>query len=81
MSRIFNFAAGPAMLPEAVLKQVQAEFLEWNDQGASVMELSHRGKPFLAVAEQAEQDLRDLLAIPNDYTCLLYTSPSPRDRG
>ena len=70
MSRIFNFAAGPAMLPEAVLKQVQAEFLEWNDQGASVMELSHRGKPFLAVAEQAEQDLRDLLAIPNDYTVL-----------
>ena len=70
MSRIFNFAAGPAMLPEAVLKQVQSEFLDWNDQGASVMELSHRGKPFLAVAEEAEQGLRDLLTIPDDYSVL-----------
>ena len=70
MSRIFNFAAGPAMLPEAVLKQVQGEFLEWDGQGASVMELSHRGKPFMSVAEQAEQDLRDLLAVPDDYSVL-----------
>lgn len=70
MSRIFNFSAGPAMLPEAVLKQVQGEFLEWDGQGASVMELSHRGKPFMALAEQAEQNLRELLAIPDDYSVL-----------
>jgi len=70
MSRIFNFSAGPAALPEAVLSQVQADMLEWQGQGASVMELSHRGKPFMAVAEQAEQDLRDLLAIPDNYKVL-----------
>lgn len=70
MSRVFNFSAGPAMLPEAVLERVQEEFLEWNGQGASVMELSHRGKPFMALAEQAEQDLRDLLAIPDGYSVL-----------
>lgn len=70
MSRVFNFSAGPAMLPEPVLQQVQNEFLEWQGQGASVMELSHRGKPFMALAEQAEQDLRDLLAIPDDYAVL-----------
>jgi len=70
MSRIFNFAAGPAALPLAVLEQVQAELLEWNGAGASVMELSHRGKPFMEAAAQAEQDLRDLMGIPENYTVL-----------
>lgn len=70
MSRIYNFSAGPAMLPEAVLKQVQQDMLEWNGQGASVMELSHRGKPFLALAEQAEADLRELMKIPANYKVL-----------
>jgi len=70
MSRVYNFSAGPAMLPEAVLKLVQSEFLEWEGQGASVMELSHRGKPFMALAEKAEQDLRDLMKIPDDYSVL-----------
>jgi phosphoserine aminotransferase len=70
VSRIFNFSAGPAALPEDVLSQVQAEMVEWNGQGASVMELSHRGKPFMAVAEQAEQDLRDLMSIPDNYKVL-----------
>ena len=70
MSRVFNFSAGPAMLPEAVLKQVQQDILEWNGQGASVMELSHRGKPFMALAEQAESDLRELLSIPANYKVL-----------
>lgn len=70
MSRVFNFSAGPAILPEAVLKQVQSEFLEWNGTGASVMEVSHRGKPFMAMAEQTEQDLRDLMAIPDNYKVL-----------
>ena len=70
MSRIFNFSAGPAALPEAVLRQVQAEMLEWDGSGASVMEVSHRGKPFMQAAAQAEQDLRDLLQIPDNYKVL-----------
>lgn len=70
MSRIFNFSAGPAALPEAVLKDVQAEMLEWNGAGASVMEVSHRGKPFMQTAAQAEQDLRDLMGIPDNYKVL-----------
>ena len=70
MSRIYNFSAGPAALPEAVLKQVQAEMLEWNGTGASVMEVSHRGKPFMTIAAQAEQDLRDLMGIPENYKVL-----------
>jgi len=70
MSRIFNFSAGPAALPEAVLKQVQSEMLEWNGAGASVMEVSHRGKPFMNSAAQAEQDLRDLMGIPDNYKVL-----------
>ena len=70
MSRIFNFSAGPAALPEAVLKEVQAEMLEWDGTGASVMEVSHRGKPFMAAAAKAEQDLRDLMGIPDNYKVL-----------
>ncbi len=70
MSRIYNFSAGPAALPEAVLQQVQQEMLEWNGVGASVMEVSHRGKPFMAAAAQAEQDLRDLMGIPDNYKVL-----------
>ncbi|MBT8115918.1 MAG: 3-phosphoserine/phosphohydroxythreonine transaminase [Arenicella sp.] len=70
MSRIYNFSAGPAALPEAVLKEVQAEILEWGGTGASVMEVSHRGKPFMQAAAQAEQDLRDLLSIPENYRVL-----------
>lgn len=70
MSRIFNFSAGPAALPEVVLKQVQAELLEWDGTGASVMEVSHRGKPFMQLAAKAEQDLRDLMGIPDNYKVL-----------
>lgn len=70
MSRIFNFSAGPAALPQAVLEQVQAEMLEWNGAGASVMEVSHRGKPFMDTAAQAEQDLRDLMGVPDNYKVL-----------
>jgi len=70
VSRVYNFSAGPATLPEAVLKQVQQEMIEWQGQGASVMELSHRGKPFMALAEQAEADLRELMSIPVDYSVL-----------
>jgi len=70
VSRIYNFSAGPAVLPEPVLRDVQAELLEWNGTGASVMEVSHRGKPFVEMAEKAEQDLRDLMDIPDNYKVL-----------
>ena len=69
MSRIFNFSAGPAMLPAAVLEQVRADIPDWRG-GMSVMEVSHRGKDFMEIAAAAEQDLRDLLAIPADYSVL-----------
>lgn len=70
MSRVYNFSPGPATLPEPVLRQAQAEMLEWRDAGASVVELSHRGAEFIAIAQQAEADLRTLLAIPDDYAVL-----------
>ena len=67
MARAYNFSPGPAALPEAVLRQAQAEMLEFGDAGASIVELSHRGPEFLEVARQTEADLRTLLAIPDDY--------------
>ncbi len=70
MSRGYNFSAGPAALPEAVLRQAQAELLDWGKARASVMELSHRGKEFIACAEEAERDLRELLAVPANYKIL-----------
>ncbi|WP_242107404.1 phosphoserine transaminase [Luteimonas aquatica] len=70
MSRAYNFAAGPAALPEAVLKTAQEELLEWRQAGASIVELSHRGPEFLQVAAEAEADLRRLLAVPDDYAVL-----------
>src|SRR5690606_5585446 len=70
MTRAYNFSAGPATLPEAVLRQAQAEMLDWNGTGASIVELSHRGAEFMAVAAQAEADLRALMSIPDDYAVL-----------
>ena len=70
MSRAYNFAAGPSALPESVLRQAQAEMLEWRDAGASIVELSHRGPEFLEVATTAEADLRSLMSIPDDYAVL-----------
>ena len=67
--RVYNFSAGPAALPLPVLEQARDELLEWQG-GASVMELSHRSRAFIAVAERAEADLRDLLAIPPNYRVL-----------
>jgi phosphoserine aminotransferase len=69
--RVFNFSAGPAVLPEAVLAQAAAEMLDWRGSGMSVMEMSHRGKEFIGIAAKAEADLRTLLAIPADY-CVLF---------
>jgi phosphoserine aminotransferase len=68
--RVFNFSAGPAVLPEAVLEKAAAEMLDWRGTGMSVMEMSHRGKEFVGIAAKAEADLRTLLAIPADYKVL-----------
>ena len=69
MSRVFNFSAGPAVLPASVLERVRADIPDWHG-GMSVVEVSHRSKEFIDVAERAEQDLRDLLSIPDDYAVL-----------
>jgi len=70
MSRVFNFSAGPAALPAEVLEQLRDEMLDWRGQGMSVMEMSHRGKAFVGIAEQAEADLRELMAVPSGYKVL-----------
>ncbi len=70
MDNVYNFSAGPAGLPKAVMEKAQAEFINWNGLGTSVMEISHRSKEFIKVAEEAEQDLRDLLNIPDNYKVL-----------
>jgi phosphoserine aminotransferase len=70
MSRVFNFSAGPAALPEPVLRRAAEEMLDWHGSGMSVMEMSHRGKEFIAIAAKAEADLRELLAVPADYKVL-----------
>jgi len=70
MPRKYNFSAGPAMLPEAVLKQAQEELPDWHGSGASIMEMSHRGKEFVSVHEEAEKDVRELLDVPKNYKVL-----------
>ena len=70
MARVINFSAGPAVLPLEVLQQVQSELLEWQGSGMSVLEISHRSKAFIKVAEQAEADLRELMQVPDDYAVL-----------
>ena len=70
MSRVYNFSAGPAVLPEEVLKEAAAEMLDYNGTGMSVMEMSHRSKAFAEIITAAEQDLRDLMQIPDNYKVL-----------
>ena len=70
MTRVFNFSAGPAALPEPVLRQAAAEMLDWHGSGMSVMEMSHRGKEFISIANEAEALLRELLAVPANYKVL-----------
>lgn len=70
MRKVFNFNAGPAMLPEEVLLKAQSEMLDWHNTGMSAMELGHRDKDFKTLAEQSEADLRDLMAIPKNYKVL-----------
>ncbi len=67
MTRVFNFSAGPAALPEPVLRQAAEEMLDWRGSGMSVMEMSHRGKEFIAIHAECEATLRELLAIPANY--------------
>jgi phosphoserine aminotransferase len=70
MARVYNFCAGPAALPSAVLEKASGEMLDWNGKGLSVMEMSHRSDEYVSIANKAEQDLRDLLNIPDNYKVL-----------
>ncbi|MEI6859400.1 MAG: 3-phosphoserine/phosphohydroxythreonine transaminase [Shewanella sp.] len=70
MSATYNFCAGPAMLPQAVMKKAQSELLDWHGLGTSVMEISHRSKEFIELTEQAEANLRELMSIPSNYHVL-----------
>ena len=89
--RVFNFSAGPAALPLEVLEQARAEMTDWNASGMSVMEVSHRSKAFVAAAQTAEADLRELLKVPTNYKVLfvqggatgavLRGAAEPRRRG
>ena len=70
MIRPFNFSAGPARLPEEVLRQAAADMLDWNGSGMSVMEMSHRGREFISIYENAQSDFRELMSIPEDFKIL-----------
>jgi len=70
MNRPFNFSAGPAAMPQEVLTEAAAEMLDWHGSGMSVMEMSHRGKEFISIYEQAQADLRELLAVPDNFKIL-----------
>src|SRR5687768_18555394 len=73
MERIYNFSAGPAVLPEEVLQQARDEMLDWHGSGMSVMEMSDRGKEFMSIAAKAEADLRELAGIPQNYKVLFLS--------
>src|SRR5690606_41269850 len=81
MTRAFNFSAGPAALPEPVLRQAQEELLDWRGTGASVMELSHRGRELMEVAARAEADLRSLLADPDEYRVVFLAGGAPTQQA
>ena len=70
MKRVYNFSAGPAMLPEEVLQEAAAEMLDYRGTGMSVMEMSHRSKAYQQILDEAEQDIRDLMQIPDNYKVL-----------
>jgi len=70
MTRVYNFSAGPAVLPQEVLQQAADEMLDWHGSGMSVMEMSHRGKEFISIYEAAERDFRNLLGVPENYKIL-----------
>lgn len=70
MARPWNFSAGPSVLPEVVLQQAAAEMLDWQGSGMSVMEMSHRGRQFVQICDEAEADLRELMNLPADYAVM-----------
>ena len=70
MTRVYNFSAGPAVMPDEVLQQAAAEMLDWHGSGMSVMEMSHRGREFMSIIDTARADLRELLAVPPEYKIL-----------
>ena len=70
MTRVFNFSAGPAVMPDEVLQEAAAEMLDWHGSGMSVMEMSHRGREFMSIIDSARADLRELLAVPPEYRIL-----------
>ena len=76
MRKIYNFSAGPAVLPEEVLKQAREEMLDWQGSGMSVMEMSHRGKEFMSIADKAESALRELANIPQVHRQIMFTPAS-----
>jgi len=81
MSRIFNFSAGPAMLPAEVLSRAGDEILDWHGSGMSVMEMSHRGKEFMGIAAEAEKDLRERLVGAHAFSTrrrVVKPRPDPR---
>ena len=77
MSRVYNFSAGPAVLPEEVLLEAQAEMMDYNGTGMSVMEMSHRSKAFDQIIQEAEKDLRELMNIPDNYKVLFLQGELP----
>ena len=73
MGRVYNFSAGPAVLPEEVLQEAAAEMLDYQGSGMSVMEMSHRSKVYDAIIKEAEADLRELMNIPDNYKGFIFT--------
>ena len=69
---VYNFSAGPCVLPREVLKQAQDETLSWHGTGVSVMEMSHRSKEFIEISEQAEKDFRDLMSVPKNFKIFFF---------
>lgn len=76
MDRKYNFGAGPAMLPEVILKEAQAALFNWKNKGMSILEIGHRTPEFMKLMDEAEQDLRDLLKIPSEYLVLFLGGPT-----
>ena len=78
MSKVYNFSAGPAVLPEEVLKEAQEEMLDYRGTGMSVMEMSHRSKAFDTIIQEAEADLRELMGIPSNSKVLFLQGGASR---
>ena len=80
MSRVYNFSAGPAVLPEEVLREAAEEMMDYRGSGMSVMEMSHRSKVYDTIIKEAESDLRELMNIPDNYKVLFLQGGASQDR-